>query len=171
METNFFQAIGGLQLSGNLKINIQLNTDNSMIVSVLLSNDTVGDSAKNKVPPFSLKGTAEQLDRGFFNAIAQPMQATAELFTNMENYLTELEAAKRNSQINKDKENKEKQGIEERKKKYKELMKKVEEHEEKNQFQLAISALPKADQFPEQAEDITKKLDELRKKNTQQTFF
>jgi hypothetical protein len=56
----------------------------NLIVSVLFFNDAIGDDARKKVPPILLKGTAEELDSGFFQAIAEPVQDTAQLFANME---------------------------------------------------------------------------------------
>lgn len=168
---NFFQSIVDLQIAGDWKINIKQDKDNNMIVSVLLFNDSIGDKAKTKVPPLTLSGTAEQLDKCFFNVVSEPIIKTAELFTNMENYLKELDIVKRQSQMETDKKNKEKQAQDERKKKYTELMKKVDELDEKKQYQLAISALPKAELFPEQKDDIEKRLEELRKKNGQASLF
>ena len=102
METNFFKSILALQVAGNWKINIAKEDTDKLIVSVLFYNDTVGDDARKKVPPILLKGTAEEIDNGFFEAIAEPVQDTAKLFANMEQFLKEKQQAKVNSQMEKD---------------------------------------------------------------------
>jgi hypothetical protein len=66
METNFFKSILALQVAGDWKINIAKEDMDRLIVSVLFFNDTIGDDARKKVPPILLKGTAEELDNGFF---------------------------------------------------------------------------------------------------------
>ena len=65
METNFFKSIIALQVAGNCEINIAKEDTDRLIVSVLFFNDTVGDDARKKVLPILLKGTAEELDKGF----------------------------------------------------------------------------------------------------------
>ena len=102
METNFSKSILSLQVAGNWKINIAKETDEKLIVSVLFFNDAVGDDVRKKVPPILLKGTAEELDNGFFEAITKPVQDTAQLFANMEQFLKEKEQAKVHSQMEKD---------------------------------------------------------------------
>jgi PRTRC genetic system protein E len=102
MEAIFFKSILALQVAGNWKINIAKEDTDRLIVSVLFFSDTVGDDARKKVPPILLKGTAEELDKEFFEAIAEPVKDTAQLFANMEHFLKEKEHAKVSSQIEKD---------------------------------------------------------------------
>jgi len=102
METNFFQSIVALQVTGNWTINIAKETADRLIVSVLFFNDNIREDSRKKVPPILLKGTAQELDEGFFKAIEQPVKETAQLFTNMEHFLKEKEQAKINSQMEKD---------------------------------------------------------------------
>jgi len=90
METNFFKTILVLQVAGNWKINIAKEDTDKLIVSLLFFNDTVGDDARKKVPPILLKGTAEEIDSGFFEAIEQPVKDTAQLFANMEQFLKDF---------------------------------------------------------------------------------
>lgn len=164
---NFFQQIAGLAVDGDWKITIAGDKLGGFIVSVLFYNLQVGDDASKKVPPMLLKGTAQELDDGFFAAIGQPVKETAELFLNMEQYLKEREQAKLASQMEKDKDGKEKKERDERRKKYDTLLKKVDELEEAKKYQEAIANLPKADAYPEQAEEIAKRLEQLRQKNGQ----
>jgi PRTRC genetic system protein E len=171
MKTNFFEAIAALHAEGDWKMTIKKDGGEQLIVSLLLSNEKCGDEARKLVPPMILKGTATELDEGFFKAIEQPVKQTAGLFTNMENYLRQLDEAKWHSKMESEKQDREKKEKEELRKKYEAQMKKVEELEEKEKWGEAIGQLPKAEQFPEQAEDIKKKGDELRKKHSSLSLF
>jgi PRTRC genetic system protein E len=149
METNFFKSILALQVAGNWKINIAKEDTDRLIVSVLFFNDTVGDEARKKVPPILLKGTAQELDNGFFEAIEQPVKDTAQLFANMEQFLKEKEQAKVSSQMEKD--NALKMGKEktEMQKQYEQAMKKADELETAGKFKEAWMKVPQADLYPE----------------------
>lgn len=149
METNFFKSILALQVVGNWKINIAKEDADRLIVSVLFFDDTIGDDARKKVPPILLKGTAEELDKGFFEAIEQPVKDTAQLFANMEQFLKEKEQAKVNSQMEKD--NAVKMGKEktEMQKQYEQAMKKADELETAGKFKEAWMKVPQADLYPE----------------------
>jgi PRTRC genetic system protein E len=167
MTTNFFKSIADMALPAAWKLSIAQGSNGDIIVSVLLTNDKAGDDARKTIPPMILKGSPEEIDDNFFKTVTEPAQKTAALFTNMEQYLKQLDEAKAQSKMEQDKESKAKKEKDERKKKFDEAVKKVDELEEKKQYQLAIAALPKAEQFPEQSEQINKRLDDLRKKNGQ----
>jgi PRTRC genetic system protein E len=154
METNFFKSILALQVAGSWKINIAKEDTEKLIVSVLFFNDTVGDDARKKVPPILLKGTAEEIDNGFFKSIGQPVRDTAQLFTNMEQFLKEKEQAKVSSQMEKD--NALKMGKEktEMQKQYEQAMKKADELETAGKFKEAWMKVPQADLYPEHKDII-----------------
>lgn len=164
METNFFKSILALQVAGNWKINIAKEDTDRLIVSVLFFNDSIGDDARKKVPPILLKGTAEELDSGFFEAIAEPVKNTAQLFANMEHFLKEKEQAKVSSQMEKDnilKMGKEKTEMQ---KQYEQAMKKAEELETAGKFKEAWMKVPNADLYPEYKDIIHARKAELSDK-------
>lgn len=167
MTQQFFEQIEGLGLQSGIILTIQKGTENNLIVSLYLDNDKVGDEAKKVVQPMILKGTAAELDEGFFTSIATPVKKADALFVNMEAHAKSMEQARLASKMEQEKLDKEKKEKDERKKKYEEKMKKVVELEEKAKWGEAIGAMPKAEQFPEQAEDIKKKTEELRKRHGQ----
>lgn len=167
MTTNFFQNICALQAHGDWRITISADKDNKLIVSVLLSNGKVDDAVAKQIPPMLLKGTAEELDNGFFDSIQAPIEQTSQLFANMEQYMKTVEETKKQSKMEKNKAQTENKEQDERKKKYDGMIKKVDELEEAKKYQEAIAHLPKAEQFPEQAEEIKKRLEALRKANGQ----
>ncbi len=170
MATNFFQSIEALQVQGDWKINIAKEPSGMWVVSVLFFNDTVGDDARKKVPPILLKGTATELDEGFFPEITKPVQETAQLFINMEQYLKEREQAKLQSQKEKDKATQEEKNKTDRQKKYEEVMKKASELEAAGKFREAFVKVPEADQYPEHADAIREKKSALAKQFSPDLF-
>ncbi|MGG7468654.1 PRTRC system protein E [Chryseobacterium arthrosphaerae] len=163
MNTNFFSLVTQLDFTGNLNISIQKATDNNWIVSVLLQNNGCGDDAKNRIPPLNLRGTAEDLDNGFFENIAQPIQSASYLMVNMDAFMVQLEEAKKHSALEKQNADKESKAKEEKVKKYKDAMKKAEDLESESKFKDAWSALPKASEYPEYSKEILEKQEAYEK--------
>src|ERR1700712_4725237 len=97
MTTNFFANIAGLNIPGDWKIAIHADDKGQLTVSALFNTNNNGDNAYKVVPPMVLKGTAQEMDEGFFETIEQPIQETAGLLNNMEAYLKGLEEAKKQS--------------------------------------------------------------------------
>jgi PRTRC genetic system protein E len=193
MKTNFFETIAGLNVSGDLKINIHTDTSGKMAVSVLLTNEALADNTGKRIPPMLLKGDATELDEGFFNAISVPVQQTAQLFANMDAYQKELDKAKAASKQETDKKAKkdkqkpdatgsgeqddeavfdeleqakslEKQQKEEKKKAYEEAMKKIAELNTDCKYEEAINIMPSVADYPDKEAEITKKTAELHKR-------
>lgn len=163
METNFFKAIIALQVAGDWTISITKETEQRLIVSVLFYNNSIGDDARKKVPPLLLKGTPQELDEGFFQAIKQPVEQTAQLFANMEQFLKEKERAKIASQMQKENASKADSEKSDKQKKYEEAMKKVDELEAEGKYREAWIKVPQAELYPEQAETIRNRRMELSK--------
>lgn len=103
MKTNFFENIASLHVAGNFKIGIHSDDKSNFTVSVLFTADNAGDKATNAIIPIIYKGTAQELDGGFFEALTKPVQETAGLYTNLEAYLKSVEHAKINSKQEQDK--------------------------------------------------------------------
>lgn len=163
MATNFFQSILALQVAGDWTINIARETGDRLVVSVLFYNNNVGDDARKKVPPIILRGTAQELDEGFFLTITQPVQDTATLFVNMEQYLKEKEQAKLNAQSEKDKATQAEKQKTDRQKKYDEAMKKVDELEAAGKHREAWVKVPDPALYPEHADTIRERKTSLSK--------
>lgn len=164
MNTHFFNQIAQLNIEGSLQINIQKTGDNNYIVSVLLQNDYCGDKAKNCIPPLVLKGTADDLDNGFFENITQPIERTSGLMVDMEAYLKAQEEAKRQSAMEKEKAEKEKKQQEDQEKKYKQAMEKADKLEAEGEYRKAWSAVPEPTEFPKYADAIRTRRKELSAK-------
>lgn len=168
--TNFFSSISALNITGNLQLTIRQGNDNNLNVAVMLNNDGCGDNAKKLIPPLVLNGTAEELNNGFFESINTPLQKTSELLINMDVYLKQLEEAKCQSAMEKDKADKEKKDKEEKDKKFKDAMLKVDELEKQGKFKEAWMKVPDARGFPEQAGTIRKRKSSLASKFSPDLF-
>lgn len=164
MKTNFFETLAALNIEGDWNITIKSGTQSRMLVSVLFTNEKVGDNAKKLIPPMVLKGTAPELDEGFFTNIENPVRKTASLFVNMEQYLKAQETAQLQSKTEQDKKQKETKHKETGDKKYEAQMKKVAELEAAGKFREAFGQLPKVSDYPDHEEEITEKKNELMEK-------
>ena len=82
MKTNFFENITSLNAPGIWKIGIQNDANGHFVVSVLYSPDNSNEPALKTIAPLIFKGTVAEMDEGFFEAIGQPVQATAGLYSN-----------------------------------------------------------------------------------------
>lgn len=188
MKTNFFQNIADLNVPGNWKIAIHTDDKGQFTLSALFNTNNNGDNAYKVVPPMVLKGTAQELDEGFFDTIEQPVQETAGLFHNMEAYLKGLEEAKKQSQMEQAKKAQElknkqqakaktdgddievaepKESKEEKRKRYEEAMKKIADLNDHCKYEEAIALLPSVEDYPEKQGELEKKLADLTRKKGQ----
>lgn len=83
-----------------------------LIVSVLPGNSIVKDTAKSRIVPLNLSGTAEDLDDGFIDAISTPIAKSIDLLSNMASFEKAQEEAKAKSKMEA-----EKKAVEEKRKK------------------------------------------------------
>lgn len=159
--TNFFSGIAALGITGDLQLTIRKGAESNWVVSVMLHNEQCGDSARKLIPSLNLNGTAQELDSGFFGQITTPMQAASGLMVNMEAYMRQLEEAKKQSAMEKEKADKEKKVKEAKEKKYKEAMQKVDELEKEGKFRDAWMKVPELSEYPEQADALRKRKSSL----------
>lgn len=178
IKTNFFQAIAALKIDGNFNLTIQQLKDGRMVVSTILNNENVGDNARKRIIPLNLTGTAKELDLEYFKTISSPIKKTSGILTNMESYLKSVEEANKNSRLEQDKKKKnEKSKAEENtlntesKEMYKEQMETALQFEKEMKYNEALKALPKAEEYPKYATEITKKRMELEAKSKLVTMF
>jgi len=177
-----------LNVPGNWKIAIHADDKGQFTVSALFNTDHNGDNAYKVVPPMVLKGTAQEMDEGFFDTIEKPVQETAGLFHNMEAYLKGLEEAKKQSKMEQDKKAQElknkqqakaksnEEGIEvsepkdskeDRKKRYEDAMKQIAELNDRCKYEEAIALLPTVEDYPEKQKELENKLADLTRKKGQ----
>jgi len=159
--TNFFNQIAQLQIIGDLHITIAKGAEDKLIVLVMLQNEACGDSAKHSIPPLNLRGTAEELDSGFFENITTPMESASGLMVDMEGYMKQLEDTKKQSAMEKEKADSKKKEQEAKDKKFSEAMAKADELEKEGKFREAWIKVPEIHEFPFKADEIRRRKSEL----------
>ncbi|MBF7092575.1 PRTRC system protein E [Flavobacterium sp. ALJ2] len=171
MNTNFFNQIAQMGVAGDLHLTIAKGADNNLIVSVMLQNEGCGDNAKNIIPPLNLRGTAEELDNGFFEKITTPIQTASGLMMDMEAFMKQIEVAKKQSAMEKEKADKHKIEQEAKDKKFKDVMAKADELEKEGKFREAWMKVPEITEYPEKADEIRKRKTELSDKFSAPNLF
>ena len=169
--TNFFNQITQLGITGDLQLTISKGAENRLVVSVLLQNEQCGDYAKHLIAPFNLRGTPAELDEGFFNKITTPLQAASGLMVNMEAFMKQLEEAKKQSAMEKEKADKERKEKEAKEKKFKDAMSKADELEKEGKYREAWVKVPEVTEYPEKAEELRKRRKELSDKFSSPGLF
>lgn len=164
MNTNFFNQIAQLDFTGVLQLNISKGIESNLIVTVLLNNEQCGDSAKNGIPPLTFNATPEEFDKGFFEQITTPIQKVSGLMLDMEKFLKQIEEAKKQSAMEKEKADKQKKEQETKNKKFKDGMAKADELEKEGKFREAWIKVPDITEFPEKADEIRKRKSKLSAK-------
>lgn len=171
MQTNFFSQVKQLGLTGNLRVNIQPQDNGELIVSLLLDTSFVKDKAAKMIPPLMLKGSENDLDNGFFEAITKPVQQTQTLLLNMQEHLTASDKAQKESRMVKDKQDNDKKEKDSKRKRFDEQMKKVDELAKQKKIGEAIGQLPDLKSFPEFESEIKKRSQELRSQHSTLSLF
>lgn len=195
MKTNFFEQVAGLQINGNLQINIQAQEGGTLTVSVLLANNNPKITAGKNIPPMLLKGTVQELDEAFFSQIDEPVKQTVKLFANAEAYQAELDKAKKqpekagkttatstgkktsdNSLFSQpaeepddadddlDEQPDETEALAEKQRLYDEAMQRVGQLNTDMKYKEAIAQLPDAEEYPDKANEIQTKREQLQKR-------
>lgn len=170
MNTNFFNQIAQMQIIGDLHITIAKGAEDRLIVLVMLQNESCGDGAKHSIPPLNLRGTAEELDEGFFSNITAPIESASGLMVDMDGYMKQLEHTKKQSAMEKEKEDKYKKEQQAKDKKFSDAMSRADQMEREGRFREAWIKVPEIHEFPLKAEQIRKRKSELSAKFSPDLF-
>lgn len=162
--TNFFSNVASLDLTGDLQLTIKKTVNDNWVVSVILNNEQCGDKASRLIPPLNLRGSASELDNGFFEQVTAPVQAASGLMVNMEAFMKQMEEARKHSAMEKERADREKKEKEAKEKKYKEALQKVDELEQAGKYRDAWVKVPEPSEYPEQAETLRKRKSSLAAK-------
>ena len=171
MNANFFNQIVQLDFIGNLQLTIAKGAENNLVVSLILQNEQCGDNAKQLIPPLNLRGSAEELDNGFFEKITAPIQSASGLMVDMETFMKQLEEAKKQSAMEKEKTDKQKKEQEAKDKKFKDAMVKADELEKEGKFREAWIKVPDIAEYPEKADELRKRKTSLSDKFATPSLF
>ncbi len=179
METNFFTAVQSLPKAGDWRISISFIEDGKMLVSVLFEQDKDGKG----LAPLLFNGTASELDKGFFTAIAEPVQRTSELFANISAHLLSVEKAKKDlvekaekksASATSSKSAPKSEDKADRKKRYDDLIAKAKDLNGQCKYDEALAVLPANEEFPEKSEELDglrAKLEERKKQKNQMSLL
>ncbi|MES2005475.1 MAG: hypothetical protein V4450_13240 [Bacteroidota bacterium] len=168
MQTNFFSTLASLNLDGNFRLNIQRQPDNKMLVSVLLVHDDIKDKSVKQIPALVLAGFTDDLDKGFFDSIQQPLQKQNTLLCNLSAHEKALDKTKKDNETKNTSTSSNSSG---KRRRFDEQMKKVTDLEKQQKYGQAIAQLPKDKEYPEYADEITKKMQELKGKHGSLSLF
>ncbi|SCY74573.1 PRTRC system protein E [Flavobacterium anhuiense] len=171
MNTNFFNQIQQLDFTGVLQLNISKGIESNLIVTVLLNNEQCGDNAKNAIPPLTFNATPQEFDEGFFEQITTPVQKVSGLMVDMEKFLKQMDEAKKQSAMEKEKTDKEKKEKDAKDKKFKDAMAKADELEKEGKFREAWMKVPEITEFPEKTDEIRKRKTSLSDKFATPSLF
>ncbi len=170
----FFQSMNQM-MNPNVDITlvIRKSADGRMAVSVLPKSNTLKDEAQNSIVPLTLNGTPEELDSGFLQVVARPMQKASGLISNMAQFEAQADkaaASSKGAKVAKAKESKEDR---EKREKYEKNLKKAEEHIAAKRHKEAVDALTEARKYAktEDLKSIDDRLDEQKKLASQGDLF
>ena len=179
MTTNFFQNIARLNVPGIWKIGITTDEQGNIKITGLFNIHNNGTQAAKVVPPFLMSGTAEELDNCFFDTITKPVQETAGVFHNMEDYRKGLEKAKTMSKGTSDKPAKSystptgntdhemPDPKAEKKKAYDTAIKTINGLSADCKYEEAIALLPTVEDYPEKETELKNLRTDLKRKKDQ----
>lgn len=85
MKTNFFATIAPFLGSMNLTLTVAKGSGDTVVVS-LLPQPRIKDNAKDSIQPMVIRGTIEELDEEFFNAIKEPMTKVTGIVIEIDNF-------------------------------------------------------------------------------------
>ena len=162
----FFQSMNQM-MNPNVDITlvIRKSADGRMAVSVLPKSNTLKDEAQNSIVPLTLNGTPEELDSGFLQVVARPMQKASGLISNMAQFEAQANKAASSSKGVKEAKAKESKEDREKREKYEKNLKKAEEHIAAKRHKEAVDALTEARKYAkhDDLKTIDERLDEQKK--------
>ena len=152
---------------------IRKSADGRMAVSVLPKSNTLKDEAQNSIVPLTLNGTPEELDSGFLQVVARPMQKASGLISNMAQFEAQANKAASSSKGAKEAKAKESKEDREKREKYEKNLKKAEEHIAAKRHKEAVDALTEARKYAkhDDLKSIDERIDEQKKLASQGDLF
>lgn len=123
----FFTTIHQMMTDGVDLTLVIRKANGQLTVSTLPKSNGLKDEAQNHIVPLTVSGLPQELDAGFLQAIARPIQKAAGLITNMAQFEAQAEKAASESKAAKDAKVKETKEEKEKREKYEKHFKKAEE--------------------------------------------
>ena len=154
----FFTAINQMMTEGVDLTLVIRKANGQLAVSTLPKSNGLKDEAQNHIVPLTVNGKPEELDAGFLQTVARPIQKAVGLITNMAQFEVQAEKAASESKAAKDAKAKETKEEKERREKYEKPQdqKKIDEMMEQQKkamnkgslFELMDEPVPQAQSQP-----------------------
>lgn len=169
----FFTAINQMMTEGVDLTLVIRKANGQMAVSVLPKSNGLKDEAQNHIIPLTLKGVPQELDTGFLQAVARPVQKATGLITNMAQFEAQTEKAASESKVAKDAKAKETKEEKEKREKYEKHLKKAEELIAAGNHKDAVTALGQARLYakPQDQKKIDEMLEQQKKAMNRGSLF
>ena len=169
----FFTAINQMMTEGvDLTIVIR-KANGQMAVSTLPKSNGLKDEAQNHIVPLTVSGLPEELDAGFLQTVARPIQKVAGLITNMAQFEAQADKAAADSKAAKEEKAKETKEEKEKREKYEKHLKKAEELIAAKKHKDAIATLGQAKLYAteQNKKTVEEKIEEQKKAMSQGSLF
>lgn len=169
----FFTHISQLMTQGvDLTIVIR-RKENELIVSTLPKSNGLKDDAQHHIVPLTLTGTPAELDAGFMQTIAQPVQKATGLIVNLEQFEQQMTKASANSKAAKDAQAKESKEEKEKRERCEKSIKRADELIAVQKFDEALSNLQQARLYATEQtrKTVDEKITEVKAKLNQGSLF
>jgi PRTRC genetic system protein E len=170
----FFTSFNQIASPGvDYHLTISQSSDGRLAVSLLPKVNDLKDPAQHLIGPLSLTGTPEELDHGFFPAVAKPIKKTSGIVLDLKKYEEQQKEAETNSKAAKAAKEEESKEAKEKKSKYDGHMKKAEEMETAGNLDGALIQLQQArlHATDKAAKTVDGKIAEIKKKIGAGTLF
>ena len=155
----FFTAINQM-MTESVDLTLVIRKANGQLtVSMLPKSNGLKDEAQNHLVPLTVSGQPQELDAGFLQAVARPIQKTTGLISNMAQFEAQAEKAASESKAAKESKAKETKEEKEKREKYEKHFKKAEELIAAKNHKEAVTALGQARLYAKPQDQ--KKIDEM----------
>ena len=155
----FFTAIHQMMTEGVDLTLVIRKANGQLTVSLLPKSNGLKDEAQNHLVPLTVSGHPQELDAGFLQAVARPIQKTTGLISNMAQFEAQAEKAASESKAAKETKAKETKEEKEKREKYEKHFKKAEELIAAKNHKVAVTALGQARLYAKPQDQ--KKIDEM----------
>ena len=155
----FFTAINQMMTEGVDLTLVIRKANGQLTVSLLPKSIGLKDEAQNHLVPLTVSGLPQELDAGFLQAVARPIQKTSGLISNMAQFEAQAEKVASESKAAKETKAKETKEEKEKREKYEKHFKKAEELIAAKNHKEAVTALGQARLYAKPQDQ--KKIDEM----------
>lgn len=169
----FFTTIHQMMTDGVDLTLVIRKSNGQMTVSMLPKSNGLKDEARNHIVPLTVSGLPQELDSGFLQAVARPIQKASGLITNMAQFEAQAEKAASESKASKEQKSKETKEEKEKREKYEKHLKKAEELIAAQNHKDAVTALGQARLYakPQEQKKVDEMLAEQKKAMDQGSLF